>query len=396
MNEAEKEQDSREADKRLKIGVMTFWESQENYGQLLQAYAFQTHLRKKGLDPFIIKYNKSQSVKKHKPGFFQKLRTVNWKKALELKAVQMKLSTAMSHLPALPDRGFEEFKTRFLNFTPNLYTSIKELVSAPPKADIYIAGSDQVWNYKFIGDFEPYFLQFGNQSTRRISYAASFGHRELPASVKNKYRQYLETFETISVREDSGLSLCRDMGFEDTCLLPDPTLLVKRDDWIGLCNENEQFNSSKGKKVFIYTLGNRSSEAKDQLVSYLGGRGDTTVAHASVHNDTSGNIFPSIEEWLGYIKACDVVVTNSFHAMLFSTIMNKNFIGLPSAGDKAGMNERLQTLVKEFGLEKHLLYRFDKKLVNDIMNLEVNWDEVNKKIDSWRTRADSFLMSMSQ
>lgn len=90
-------------------------------------------------------------------------------------------------------QGFEEFKSRFLTFTPNLYTSIKELVSAPPKADIYITGSDQVWNYKFIGDFESYFLQFGNQSTRRISYAASFGHRELPPPVKSKYTQYLET-----------------------------------------------------------------------------------------------------------------------------------------------------------------------------------------------------------
>ena len=396
MNEAEKEQDKSEANKRLKIGVMTFWESQENYGQLLQAYAFQSHLRKKGLDPFIIKYNKSQSVKKHKPGFFGKLRTVDWKKALDLKAVQRKLSTAMNHPPVLPDRGFEKFKRRFLNFTPNLYTSITELISAPPKADIYITGSDQVWNYKFIGDFEPYFLQFGNQSTRRISYAASFGHRELPPPVKTKYRQYLETFDTISVREASGVSLCRDMGFEDTRLLPDPTLLVKKEDWIGLCKEDEHFSSSKGKKVFIYTLGNRSSEAKDHLVSYLTGRNDTTVAHASVHNDTSGNIFPSIEEWLGYIKNCDVVVTNSFHAMLFSMILNRNFIGLPSAGDKVGMNERLNTLVKEFGLEKHLLYRFDKKLVNKMMSLEVNWDEVNRKIDSWRTRADRFLLSVSQ
>lgn len=186
------------------------------------------------------------------------------------------------------------------------------------------------------------------------------------------------------------------MGFEDTRLLPDPTLLVKREDWVGLCKEDEHFSSSRGKKIFIYTLGNRSSEAKDHPVGYLAGRSDTTVAHASVHKDTSGNIFPSIEEWLGYIKNCVVVVTNSFHAMLFSTILNKNFIGLTSAGDKAGMNERLNTLVKEFGLEKHLLYHFDKNLVNKMMNLEVNWDEVNKKIAFWRTRADGFLASVSQ
>lgn len=376
---------------KARVGVMTFWESQENYGQLLQAYAFQTQLRKKGYDPFLIKYNKAQSVEKGKPGFLKKMLQTNWKKSLDPQAVQRKLRSLLRKPSLVPDRGFEEFKQEFLNFTPELYTSIGELQAAPPKADVYITGSDQVWNYRFIGDFEPYFLQFGEPSTPRISYAASFGHKELPVSVKLRFQRYLETFNSISVREASGLSLCQNMGFESARMLPDPTLLLERDEWASLSKDNERFNSSKGKKVFVYTLGNRSSETKDHVVHHLKQRNDTTVAHVSVHNDNSGNTFPTIQEWLGYVKNCDLVVTNSFHGMLFSTIFNKNFIGLPSAGDKAGMNERLMTLVTEFGLEKQLLYSYDKSLVNKMMNLEVNWDVVNHKVRLLRNKAGRFL-----
>lgn len=374
----------------LDIGVMTFWESHENYGQLLQAYALQAHLRKKGHRPFIIKYHKALSVKKHKPGLLKRLATVEWQKTLDIDAVRKKLS-ALYMKPPVRDRGFEQFKRHHLAFSPDFYTSINQLRERPPKADLYISGSDQVWNYRYIGDCEPFFLQFGEKATKRISYAASFGQRELPLPVRNKYKNCIKGFQRVSVREQSGVALCKELGIENAQMQPDPTLLLSRDEWAGMSHDIRAFRANRGKRIFIYTLGNRQSAAKDPLIRYVRGLYGANVAHVSVHGDDSGNVFPTIPEWLGYLKDCDLVITNSFHGMLFSTIFNKNFIGLPSSGDKAGMNERLKTLGSEFKLGEHFLYNFDVSTVNRMMRREVDWQFVNQKIDQWKKNADFYL-----
>ncbi len=377
-------------EEKLKIGVMTFWESQENYGQLLQAYAFQKYLKNKGHAPFLIRYNKAQSVKKHKPGFFQRLLKANWKKLLNAHALRKKLKVAFASPTVLPNRHFEEFKHAYLDFSPELYTSISHLQFSPPEADIYIAGSDQIWNYSFIGDHEPFFLRFGSADTLRIAYAASFGHKELPQEVKARFRRSLKNFDAVSVREHSGVTLCHEMGCEAR-VLPDPTVLLEKEDWYSLSREIPSFKNYNGKKIFVYTLGNRPSDAKGKLLEFVAALPNTKVAHVSVHKDSSGNAFPSIEEWLGYMKDCDLVITNSFHGMMLSTIFNKNFIGLPASGDKVGMNERLKTLVTAFNLQNHLLYAFDHQKVLEMMNQQVDWDVINRKIDSLRKEADQFL-----
>lgn len=375
----------------MKIGVITFWDSQDNYGQVLQAYALQVYLIKKGHDAFLIRYDKSASVKKKKPSIAEQVKNTDWSKLLDKEAVKKKLESLTSELEKNPDRKFNDFRNKHLNVSSKLYSSPEELAQDPPETDMYICGSDQVWNYEFIGDFKPFFLQFGNPEISRVSYAASFGHKELPEDVAREYQQYLSSFDAISVRETSGIEICKRMGYDNAQLLPDPTALLTRETWQKLSTKPAKFSTSQGKKIFIYTLGNRPSDAREDLFEHFYDMPESIVAHTSINKDTTGGIFPTIEEWLGYFEHCDVVLTNSFHGMLFSILFNKNFIGLPCTGANEGMNERLTTLMSGLGLEDHLLYSYDKEKVNQLASKQVDWTGVNAKLDQWRAQASGFL-----
>lgn len=375
----------------MRIGIMTFWETQDNYGQLLQASALQFYLEAHGHEPFLIKYDKSHSVKQHKPGKIQKLKQINWAKLFDLKAVMGKVNSATKTVSSAPTRHFDDFKEDFIKFHPRMYNSPAELRDNPPPADVYITGSDQVWNYRYIGDCGPFFLQFGPPHVKRMSYAASIGHRELPPHILLEYKQYLKTMDAISVRESSGAALCREMGY-DALLVPDPTMLIPKEKWIEYSVEVPEFhNAGNKKKVLIYTIGNRSSDVKEQLITYIKQSPGMEIAHVSINKDYEGDKFPSIPEWLGYYKDADLVITNSYHGMIFSVLFNNSFIAIPSSGDKVGMNERLLTLMEKMDLEDHILYEFDPQKIEELMDKSVNWDAVNEKIAAWREVAGEFL-----
>src|SRR5690606_31438018 len=155
----------------------------------------QQYLKDKGHEAFLIKYDKSGSGSKGKKlSFFQTLRQYGRK---------LKQGLLSPEKTKGIDRGFDAFRESMLEFSPITYYSIDELRANPPEADVYISGSDQVWNYVFIGAYEPYFLQFGKPDVKRLSYAASFGHKNLPDDVKVKYVKNLRKLNAISVREES-------------------------------------------------------------------------------------------------------------------------------------------------------------------------------------------------
>ncbi len=375
----------------MRIGIITFWESQENYGQLAQAFALQLYLEEKGHTPFLIQYDKSYEVKKLKPGKLKKLQQLNWKKLFDPNAVSKKLKNISTNGAPAADRKFREFKDDFIRVDPHRYHSYQELKANPPEADLYITGSDQVWNYDFTGNPEPFFLQFGPSHAKRAAYAASFGHRELPVNISNQYKQYLMSFDAIGVREKSGVKLCKEMGYENAILLPDPTLLIDKEKWMQYSEPSATFAENGKRKLLIYTLGNRSSEIKDKAIAYAKNREDLDVVHVSINKDPAGETFPSIPEWFDLFDQADHVLTNSFHGMLFSIIFRKPFISIPSSGDKAGMNERLFTVLEKFNLFDHFLIEFTPEKFDQMMDIETDWNNVSTQIADWRRVAEKFL-----
>ncbi len=365
---------------------MTFWESQNNYGQLLQAFALKTYLRQKGHDVFFIRFYRIPSAKKKSA-----LSRLKFKVILYLNDhFDLNLEVTKAGSPE-PDRGFTPFKKQYLKFSPRSYTSLAELKDNPPQADAYICGSDQVWNNTFKVPAEPFFLPFGKSSIKRIAYAASIGQRELSPETAQLFERQLSHFNAVSVREKSSLSICTDAGYKNPVWVPDPTLLFAKQDWLNLLPVPRGNFRPESKKVFIYTLGNSAIKDKEAYLSYIRDMPGVEVQHASANGDTSGNRFPSIPEWLGLIAESDFIMTNSFHGMVFCIIFNKKFIILPNTGAKEGMNERITSLITKFNLEQHMMFGFDRTKMDDLMKLDTDWDYVNNQIADWRHVAHEFL-----
>ena len=161
----------------MKIGIMTFWWSNDNYGQLLQCYALQKYLRDKGHDVFSIKYNYTKDIKRN-PLFFRLLKACN--PILLFKYLLSKKRCAkILNEQNIYDRYFDDFREKYIHFSDFNYVSYEDLKQNPPDADVYIVGSDQVWNYwnmklwRYINPLHVYFLDFGSEKIKRISYAAS-------------------------------------------------------------------------------------------------------------------------------------------------------------------------------------------------------------------------------
>lgn len=355
----------------MKIGIMTFWESQNNYGQLLQAFAMQAHLKKEGHEAFLIKFYRIYPVKN--------------------KSLIKKLAQLLKGKKKVEDRGFDLFRNRYFSFSEQGYKSYQELIDNPPVADAYICGSDQVWNNTFSVPCEPFLLGFGDKNVKRISYAASIGQKSLSTDTAELFKKHLKNFNGISVRERSSVDICTKIGFNNVVWVPDPTLLFNKSEWCDLLSLSTSEATKQSESIFVYTLANSEITDKQKFIDYSTSMPGVDVIHTSANNDSSGNSYPTINEWVGYISRADYIITNSFHGMVFCIIFNKKFVILPNTGQAAGMNERITSLLGRFNLEDHVMYEFSKEKIDQLFSKEIDWKSINKSISDWGKEGRDFL-----
>ncbi|MGK6352535.1 polysaccharide pyruvyl transferase family protein [Parapedobacter sp. DT-150] len=368
----------------MKIGIMTFWESKNNYGQILQLFAMQKILKKLGHDPFLIKYYRIPEKKKMP--LIQKLRP-----GYVLRVIKYRLKQLVKQDQQLnfdDKREFDAFKRQFLVFGEQDYLSLLSLYNQPPVADAYIAGSDQVWNNSFSVPAEAFLLGFGGSHIRKIAYAASFGQPVLNEETAIIFRKYIHNFTAIGVREETGVDICRSLGTDRARWVVDPTLLFDKEDWAGLLHLGEETPKDT---IFIYTLGNSEIKDKDKFIDYAKNLTGIGVVHASANNDPSGTYWPTIPQWVNNIRKAKLVITTSFHGMVFCLINNTNFIVLPNTGHAQGMNERIVSLLDLVGLKDHMMSYFSKQSFNTIMNKDISWGAVNDILAKKRGDSLAFL-----
>ncbi|WP_149304355.1 polysaccharide pyruvyl transferase family protein [Pareuzebyella sediminis] len=375
----------------MRIGILTFWESQDNYGQQLQAFALQTYLQNMGNEVFLIKYRRIASVQ-HRT-LTERIKNFNLKKFLEARFPSLKSRTDSK--PKI-DRHFDSFRKTHINFSDITYDSLEELNANPPKADVYICGSDQVWNNSFSVSCEAFLLGFGDATTKRIAYAASFGMKELPLETEQLFNEHIHNFDAVGVREKSGLNICKTLGYPSAIWVPDPTMLFKKQDWLNLFPNGKAEEKKADKRLFLYTLGNSPINERESYIDFANNLEDVEVFHVSANNDFSGNAYPSIPDWIHTLSDADFVITNSFHGTLFSILFNKNFVVLPNTGSKAGMNERVISLLEKVGLSGRISHEFDEKNLNSLLFDRIDWREVNGKIENWKSKTDDFFKILTR
>lgn len=329
-----------------------------NYGASLQAYALQEYCTTLGHDYEIINY-KPPYLSNH-----YKLGLVANPKYNKLILRELYLVTKLpSRLVALKKkREFDSFTSKYLRLSCKRYASCNDIANDCPDADIYIAGSDQIWNTLFRnGRDSAFYLDFVRSGARRISYAASFA----TDSIHDGYDQFVGTmlrnFDAISVRESSALQLLVELGRNDGHLVCDPVFLLTSDDWGRLINKEDKDVEDY---IFVYDC-ERSPAVRsvaEKLKRYTGMKiyavSSTYGKYADKDLSMSGPL-----EFLQLLANARYVVANSFHALAFSVIFEKDFFIINRS---EGINTRMRDFLSYLNLPERLISESSEIVLDNI------------------------------
>lgn len=314
-----------------KVGMVTFPRA-VNYGTALQAAALQTALQAHGANAYFADH------------VCQKIADAD--KLFDIKQVFDFKYTA-AHLLNLPTaqkraRRFSDFATAHMRFNSE----------DPALADIMVAGSDQIWNGVITGNDEYYFLNFEKGYTKKTAYAASFGVSDIPHEQYPRLRDLLLDFDVLSVREEQAAKIVQDITGKTVPIVPDPTLLLTREDW-------EPYMAPKADNgyIFVYTVFNSDSLWKfAEDLSCKTGLPIKTVSYSTLHkHNATYDYTAGPAQWLRYMADAAYVVTNSFHGVAFSVNFEKQFFyELPPA--KSGVGSRLSHITAHYGLSNRALH----------------------------------------
>ena len=379
----------------MKIGILSFTSTQNNYGQLLQCYALQTYLNLHGYDAMHIAYSPDTSkiARLNSPGkVAEYLRSYfNWRSVVN-KARKM-ISREDDN-----SRKFDEFRSNVMIFYPDKYKSIEELRERPPQVDALIAGSDQIWGSALSNpDTDAWFLKFGKENIKRISYAASIGRKISDADIP-LFKKHLSNLDYVSVREAGAREICERCGVEARVVL-DPTLLLDAGNYEGLIDRCEMPKTAPHQPyMFAYILnvlfpkdinwGNFEEYAasKEYEVKPVYSSG-----YYSAYPIIPGHkpLMSTIPEWLNLIRNASCVVTTSFHGVVFCVLFRRPFISLPLLDSRGKSNDRVTTLLRSIGLEDRI---FDpKKSVSEQMDSPIDWVSTHEKLLQSRRLSQEFL-----
>jgi hypothetical protein len=369
----------------MRVGVITHWWTMRNYGQVLQCYALQTFLENQGCDPFLIKYHALLDIKPDASGLLGSVRNVRHKVRRYRKAAFEMLGERLNN------RGFAGFKKQHFKFSQS-YFSFEALHDKPPEADSYIVGSDQVWGPWT--RLEPYLLDFGNEQVIRLAYAASFGRETLQDSEYRLFGRLLQRFDRVGVREKSGIDICTSLGLAEVAWVPDPTILIKARAWDTLRASLPRSQSNRSASAaFCYIVGLDNPALFEAIGEHLKNEHGLNFNCTSDSEQFLENCRPTIGEWLDHIACARIVVTNSFHGVLFCLIYNTDFLVVGRTGEKSSrMNTRFTSLLGRLGCEDRLLTRYEPEVVDELFHRPMEWNRINGEIDDWRSVGRGFLL----
>lgn len=329
----------------MKIGIMTLWKTEFNYGAILQCYALQEHLRKKGHDPFLIRYS-NNIIKRNLKRFTVSKAIVmvrNYFRGLKAKKI--------IDYP----RHFEQFRKKYLNISEQEYVGYESLKDNPPNADMYIVGSDQVWNFYDApieyskGPIHAFFLDFGNDNIKKLSYAASWDKKYLLDCHIDEIKPLLKKLDYVSVREKSGIEACEICNRKDAEWVVDPTLMLTADEYRKMYNDNP-IRHIKEKYILIYMVLTQKKAFEVGYIYEFAKKHNLRVIYVAEDktNDSYEKYYPTIPEWLYLIDNAEYVVTNSFHGTVFSLIFHKQYATVPLDGYSKATNKRIESLCEIF------------------------------------------------
>jgi hypothetical protein len=327
----------------MKVGIITMHKVM-NYGSILQAYATQEIVRNLGYDCELIDYDF--------PNSWQFSRGIAQNK-LSLKS---RLSKALHLRKAYAkEPKFKRFiRSHFL--LSREYHTAEELQANPPLYDIYLTGSDQVWNYKFTKMDPSFFLSFVPADSHKVSFSSSFAVNQIPEELRQEITEKISAYNSISVREQRGQEIVKELIGKEVPVTVDPTLTLDFREWGKLINAPKR----KEKYIFLYMLDYAYNPAPYiyELVEHLQKKTGFIVFSNVEMPKSLGIRYHSvadagIEEFLQLVRDSALVVTSSFHGVAFSVNFGVPLLAVVPQEIQA--DTRLTSLLEQLELRKSIV-----------------------------------------
>ena len=367
----------------MKIGILTL-PLHTNYGGILQAYALQTVLERMGHEVHVIEEKRRPlSIPIQNMPFCYGKRIV--KNIIGRKCPIFYEQKYNCEQPIIR-QNTDKFIKKYIHIAEyDDFSDIKE-----SEYDAIVVGSDQVWRPKYFGlnQIENAYLKFAEGwNIKRIAYAASFGTDEWEYNSKqtSECGRLLRMFDSVSVREDSGVDLCKRYFGVDAQHVLDPTMLLGKEDYIKLFTDA---NTPKSKGNLLCYILDETEEKKALIKRVADEKGlipfNVKSQSDDINSPVSERIQPPLEQWLRGFYDAEFVVTDSFHACVFSILFNKPFIVY---GNKARGMSRFMSLLNALGLHDRFLANLKENILLD----DINWNNVKRPFYKERITAGNFL-----
>lgn len=368
----------------MRIGILTL-PPNANYGGILQAYALQNTLEKEGHNVVVF----DKKIYPHKLSLLKKP-FVYVKRFLKKYILGQKGTIIFQEKDCIIRSNTQKFINKYIH--RYVISSLKDIDKSD--FDAIVVGSDQVWRMVYFKSFwetqkaSDAFLGFTKEwDILRISYAASFGTDKTDVSPNEieECKNALSLFQAVSVREDEGVSICKNtFGINATKVL-DPTLLLRRDDYLSLVHNKPCSNDNKPilAKYILDETPEIEKSIKNIAIKHNYIIKDTNLAGwGNIHNIPTPQI--PVEDWLDTFSKAELVINDSFHATVFSILFHKSFVVIVNQQRGAS---RIRSLLNMFGLEDRMVTS-----LNDISNFrDIDYKQIDLKLDKLRMNSLHFL-----
>lgn len=351
-----------------------------NYGSALQTYALQNTIDKLGYDARIINYVYPNKIHKEPKSF----------KVLIVKVISL-IINAIGLFPNIRQKKkYRLFYKKYYKLTDKQYESMEDLQTCPPEMDIYMTGSDQVWNSNFVKGDTSFLLGFAPTYKPKMSFSSSFAVDYVLDEYKETYSNLLKQYSFIGVREQSSIELVKRLTGKDAVLVCDPSLLLSKEEWMPM-TVDAKINLPK-KYILAYILGysfnpypyidNIIDKVQRELgleVIYINGSKRDYFKKNSHVLKTTGPL-----EFLKLFANASFVITTSFHGVAFATNFGVPFYGVIKKDNK---DTRIMSLLNVCGLEERAV-QFDGETLPSI---KCDMEQAQNKLSEFRESSMKFL-----
>ena len=354
-----------------------------NTGSMLQAYATQKLVEGLGFDAELIDYHYPNDLHRRVTGRFDLMKQIG----RSVKRSIFRKQTLQF------EKNFDDFLKGRLNLS-KAYPTARSLSEDPPACDVYLAGSDQIWNTAFIGEDTSFLLDFGAENVPRISFASSLGGTTLIEERQEDFRRCLSRFKHLGVRESAGVEIVSRLAGKNASLNLDPTLMLSSADW-----DQVAVQPNIG-EPYILCYGYDPAETTIRMARWI--RSKTGLQIVALHGQPHRRLInrdvkyipdAGPAEFVGLFKNAAFTVPKSLHGTIFSIIYSKPFYSIHRGVDAANDNRQV-SLLRLLDLAERGVAESDSTPVD--VSLEVDFERAHRILSSEREKSINYLSQALQ